>query len=122
MKHIGRLMSALLLALLAGGQVYAQTPEPNTIIVEHPWARATPAGAKTGATYVTLINNRSSGDRLLSATTPVAEKVQFHRVTEEDGVSRMRDMRTAELPPGASVTFNLDWMHMMLVGLREPLK
>ncbi len=122
MKYTGHLMSILPLILVLGGQAYAQTSGQNTIVVERPWARATPTGAKTGAAYATLINNGSSSDSLLSATTPVADKVQFHSTSEENGVSRMREMDTVEVAPGARVTFSPGGMHIMVVGLKQPLK
>src|SRR5258707_13453793 len=106
MKRIGTVLSAFLLALAVYGQVHAQTPDAKPIVVDHPWARATPAGAKTGAAYGTLINNGSSGDRLLNATTPVAGKVQFHSVSEENGVSRIAEMDAVDLAPEATVTFS----------------
>jgi copper(I)-binding protein len=122
MKHPGYLFSTLILALLFVGQALAQSPDQNAVVVEHPWARATPRGAKTGAVYVTLVNNGNVADRLLGVTTPVAEKVQFHSVSEENGVSRMREMRAVEIAPGAKVTFSPGGMHIMLVGLSQPLK
>ena len=122
MKYISHLMSILPLILLLGGQAYPQTSGQNTIVVERPWARATPAGAKNGAAYVTLINNGSTSDSLLSATTPVADKVQFHSASEENGVAHMREMRTVEVAPGARVTFNPGGLHIMVVGLKQPLK
>lgn len=122
MKNVGRVISSLLLALIFNAPAHAQTPAENTIVVEHPWARATPGGAKTGAVYLTLMNAASTGDRLLSATTPVADKVQFHSASEENGVSRMREMRSIDIAPGASVTFSPGGMHIMVVGLKHPLK
>lgn len=122
MKNAGHVTSALLLAVVFSAQAHSQTPGQNTIVVDHPWARATPAGAKTGAVYVMLINNGSTGDRLLSATTPVADKVQLHSATEDNGISRMREMRTVEVAPGAKVSFNPGGLHIMVVGLKQPLK
>jgi len=122
MKHRGHLTSILLLLLLSGGQAYAQTSGQNAIVVERPWARATPAGSRTGAVYVALINNGSSSDSLLSATTPVADQVQFHSASEENGISRMREMRTVEVAPGARVAFSPGGLHIMVVGLNQPLK
>src|SRR5260370_41363555 len=122
MKNAGRVISALLLTLVFSAQAHSQTPGQNTIVVEHPWARATPGGAKTGAVYLTLINDGSIGDRLLSATTTVADKVQFHGISEDNGVSRMREMHTVEVAPGARVSFNPGGMHIMLLGLKHPLK
>jgi copper(I)-binding protein len=58
----------------------------------------------------------------VGATTPVADKVQFHSTTEENGVSRMREMRVIDLSPRARVKFDPGGMHIMLVGLKQPLK
>jgi periplasmic copper chaperone A len=122
MRHAGTVLLGFVLALAINGQAHAQTSDAKSIVVDHPWARATPAGAKTGAAYMTLINNGSSGDRLLGATTPVADGVQFHSVSEENGVSRMREMHDIAVAPGARVTFSPGGMHVMLVGLKQPLK
>jgi copper(I)-binding protein len=122
MRPARNLVLGFLLVLAVGARAHAQTPDAKSIVVDHPWARATPAGAKTGAAYVTLINNGGSGDRLLSATTPVAGQVQFHSVSEENGVSRMREMHAVEVAPGAKVTFSPGGMHIMMVGLKQPLK
>jgi long-chain acyl-CoA synthetase len=53
--------------------------------------------------------------------TAVADKVQFHQDTEDNGVSRMREIPAVELVPGAKVVFKPGEMHMMLVGLKQPL-
>ena len=122
MRRASTVLMSFLLALAINGQVHAQIPDAKSIVIDHPWARATPAGAKTGAAYMTLINNGDSGDRLLAAKTPVADSVQFHSVSEENGVSRMREMRAVEVPPGGKVTFSPGGMHIMVVGLKQPLK
>jgi len=116
-----KLISTAALLLLLGGRLYAQTASPNPIAIEHPWARATPGGATTGAAYMMLTNNGASADRLLGATTPLADKVQFHKETEDNGVSRMRQVDTIDLPPGAKIVFRPGDMHVMIVGLKQPL-
>jgi copper(I)-binding protein len=121
MRRMAHLITALLVALCLGGEPHAQTSAANMVVVQQPWARATPGGAKTGAAYMTLINDGASADRLLSATTPLADQVQFHKATEDNGVSRMREVHNVELEPGAKITFKPGEMHMMLVGLKEPL-
>ena len=121
MKWLLFLAAALLLALSLSNQTHAQT-STNTITVEQAWARATPRGALTGAAYMTLINKGASADRLLSATTPMADHVQFHKQTEDNGVSRMREIKVVELERGTKVIFKPGEMHMMIVGLKQPLK
>ena len=66
MRHLANAIFALLLALSFDVEAHAQISTANTIVVEQPWARATPGGAKTGAAYMTLKNNGASADRLLS--------------------------------------------------------
>lgn len=116
-----KLISTVALLLLLGGRLYAQTASPNPITVEHPWARATPKGATTGAAYMTVTNNGTSADRLVGATTPLADKIQFHTETEDNGVSRMRQVDTVDLAPGAKIVFKPGDLHMMIVGLKQPL-
>jgi hypothetical protein len=122
MKLRGYLTSILSLLLLSGGMVHSQTARQNSIVIEHPWSRATPAGAKNGAVYATVINSGNSDDSLIGAATPVGGQVQFHSVVEENGVSRMRELPAVEVRPGAKVTFGPGGMHIMVVGLKEPLK
>ncbi len=121
MRRMAHLITALLVALCLGGEPHAQTSAASMVVVQQPWARATPGGAKTGAAYMILKNNGASADRLLSATTPLADQVQFHKETEDNGVSRMREVRNVELEPGAKIVFKPGEMHMMLVGLKQPL-
>jgi copper(I)-binding protein len=116
-----RVIALLLVALLIGAGANAQTPVAQSVAVEQPWARATPKGAKTGAAYMTLVNKGATADRLVGAATAVADKVQFHQDTEDNGVSRMREIPAVELVPGAKVVFKPGEMHMMLVGLKQPL-
>jgi copper(I)-binding protein len=108
---------ALSLAFGLGGETRAA----SAISVEQPFARATPGRATTGAAYIMLINGGTSADRLVGAATPVADNVQFHKVTEDNGVSRMRQVQGVELAPGAKIIFKPGEMHMMLVGLKQPL-
>ena len=121
-RPAGHWISAALIAFVVSGQAQAQASASDTIHVENAWARATPARAKTGAAYVAVINNGGTSDRLLSAATPLAQEVQFHRETEDNGISRMRELHAVEIDPGAKVIFKPGDMHMMMVGLKQPLK
>jgi periplasmic copper chaperone A len=122
MKHLTVFAMGVASVLMLGGHLRAQAPAASTIAVEQPWARGTPKGAKTAAAYMTLANSGTSAEKLLSAKTPVADKVQFHQETEENGVSRMREVRSIEIAPRDKVTFKPGSMHMMLVDLKQPLK
>jgi periplasmic copper chaperone A len=121
-KYRTPLLVILTICLSAVTHVQAQTSTTSSISVEHPWARATPAGAKTGAAYLTLVNNGTSADRLIRASTPMAEKVQVHQEIDDNGVMKMRELPVVEIGPGAALTFKPGGTHMMIIGLKQPLK
>lgn len=68
MRYSVCLIVTLLVVIPASIVVKAQTPAASPIVVEQPWARATPKGAKTGAAYMILYNKGASADRLVGAT------------------------------------------------------
>ncbi len=122
MRYAANAIVAVFLVLALGVEVHAQTSAPGGVVIEQPWARATPGGAKTGAAYMTVKNNGASPDRLVSATTSVADKVQFHEERGEKGVSRMQEVASVNVEPGVQIVFKPGGMHMMMVGLKQPLK
>ncbi len=109
----------LLVILLLPATAGAQQPG---ITVDHAWARATPGAAHTGALYFTVTNGGAAPDRLLSASTPVAETAQLHATQSVDGVLQMRPVASLDLAPGAATVLRPGGLHMMLTGLKQPLK
>jgi copper(I)-binding protein len=92
------------------------------IEIKHPWARATPRTAKTGAGYLILNNGGKTADRLVAATSPRAERVEFHQSTMDGTVSRMRPVQGGlSIAPNDSVAFAPNGYHLMLTELRGPL-
>ena len=86
------------------------------------WIRATPGGATTAAGYVTLSNHGLS-DRLMGGRTSAATSVELHEMSMSGGVMRMRQL-PAGLAIGAAATVSLAPAadHLMLIGLKAPLK
>ncbi|MDH3713960.1 MAG: copper chaperone PCu(A)C [Gammaproteobacteria bacterium] len=91
------------------------------LIVARPWSRTMPAVAVTGAAYFTLSNRGASGDRLIAAASPVAERVEIHEHSMSDGVMRMRHVPGVDVSPGLTTVFEPGGLHIMLMGLHEPL-
>src|SRR5208282_553447 len=52
----------------------------DSLRIDHPFARATPPGAKTGAVFFTVENVGSTEDRLVHAFTPIAAGVAIHQM------------------------------------------
>jgi copper(I)-binding protein len=93
----------------------------GSIKIEHPWARATPAGAKVGGGYIVIDNEGPSSDRLVSATAEIAGHVEIHEMTMKDGVMSMRQLDGVPLPSKSSVAFTPGSFHLMFLDLKQPL-
>jgi copper(I)-binding protein len=117
-----KLIAVMALALIAAPPVLAQTAPSSTLEVQQVWARATPAGAKTGAIYLTVVNHTGADDKLVAASTPEAREAQLHTMIDDNGVMKMRQLPSIEIKAGATVTLKPGGMHVMLLGLKEPLK
>jgi hypothetical protein len=102
----------------AGAHVYESGP----LIVSHPWARASAPTARNGAAYLKIESAPGSKDRLLGARSPVAETVEVHETTIIDGIARMRRVPEIGITPDQPVDLAPGGMHMMLMGLKSPLK
>lgn len=92
------------------------------IRVEHPWARATIGKAKNGAAYMTLVNTGGAPDRLLGATSPVAERAEAHAHHMDGNVMKMHPVHAIEIAPGSPTVLKPGGLHIMLFGLKAPLK
>ncbi len=78
--------------------------------------------AKTGAVYMTLMNQAAAADRLVAVTTGAATSAMLHQSVEENGVAKMLHVDSLEIPAGGSVEFKPGGYHIMLMGLKAPLK
>jgi periplasmic copper chaperone A len=114
--------AVMAMLLMAAPAAFAQTAGNSEINVEQPWARATPAGAMTGAVYMTLTNKTKDADRLTAASSDVAAKVQIHEMAIENGIMKMRQLVNGlAIPAGGSVTLKPGGFHVMLIGLKKRL-
>lgn len=93
------------------------------LLAAEAWARETPPGAKNGAAYLTIVNGMHNGDTLLSVSASFAESASVHRTVEENGVMRMEAVEDGlPIPSGSTLKLEPNGLHIMLMGLQEPLK
>ncbi len=109
---------ALLTGLAAAAAARAEAP---SIMVENAWARATVPSVKTGAVYVTIMDH-GAPDRLVAASTPVAGMAELHETIHDGNVMKMRPIDGLAISSQAPVTFSPGGYHIMLMGLKQPLK
>ncbi len=112
-------MKPILLAasLLVAAPAWAQAP---AVTVTDAWARATAASQKIGGAFVT-IHDSAAPDRLVSASSPVADKVEVHETVDTNGVMSMRPVPVLPLAAGQTVQFKPGGYHLMLIGLKHKL-
>ena len=111
---------ALALAF-AAAPALAQEFKAGDIVVEKPWARATPKGAEVGGGYLTIQNNGAVPDRLTGGSADFAT-VEIHQMKNENGVMQMRPVADGlAIPPHGSVTFAPGGYHIMFTHLAHPL-
>ncbi len=115
-----RALGALILGLPASTAL-AHDFTASDITIGHPWTRAAGANAN-GAGFLTLRNNGTAPDRLVSATSPAARVVELHTHIREGDVMRMRPVSDIPIQPGQTVQLRPGGLHIMLIGLTEPLR
>jgi periplasmic copper chaperone A len=114
--YLLRTTIALLVLTLAASAVYAY----NTVSILQPWARATKAGQKVSAAYMELETSESV--IITKIESPAAKAVELHSMVNDKGVMKMRKLDRFELRAGAPVRFEPGGVHLMLIGLKKPLK
>jgi len=111
---------ALALALSAAPAL-AQEFKGGDIVIEKPWARATPKGAEVGSGYLTIHNNGAAPDRLTGGSADFGA-VEVHQMSSANGVSQMRELKDGlAIPAHGSVGFSPGGYHLMFTHLTHPL-
>jgi copper(I)-binding protein len=110
-----RLAVAFILSLITGHAI-AQ------VEVENPWSRATPGAAKVAAGYMVVRNKGATADRLVSAASPSAERVETHVHVREGDVMRMREVKGYDIPAKGSFELKPGGAHLMFMNIRAPFK
>ena len=115
----------IILALTIGVAVNASTASAQRaglVVVTMPWARASILQSRPGVAYLTIRNNTTSADQLLGVTSPIANNVRIHTSTMSNGVMTMRSLPYLRIEVGQEIKMQPGGMHLMLTGLRKPLR
>ncbi|MBU2532574.1 MAG: copper chaperone PCu(A)C [Alphaproteobacteria bacterium] len=102
--------------------VGAAEAKAGNLIIDTPWTRATPGGAKVGAGYMAIINTAGEVDRLTGAASPIAERVEVHSMSMDNGVMRMRRIDEGlEIKPRSVTALKPGGYHLMFIGLKKKI-
>lgn len=100
---------------------FAHEQKLGDLVLHHAWARATPAGAKTGAVYVRIENHGMAEDKLIGVASDIAAKVEVHNMTMENDTMQMGPAGEVAIPMHGTVNLAPHGLHIMLMGLKKPL-
>jgi copper(I)-binding protein len=116
-----RLLTTLAIAFCLNVSAMANDYTAGSIEISSPWSRATPKGAQTAIGYMTIKNTGSTADRLVGGSIDIADTLQLHAMTMEDGVAKMRELSDVEIKPGQTIEFKPGGSHVMFVNLKHAL-
>lgn len=108
-------LTALLFGMLLSTFVHAAD-----IKVEGAWARTTLPGQDDG--MVSLVMTSKQAATLMGISSAACKAVEMHSMTHDNGMMKMREIKTVALPAGKAVDFEKSGYHLMLIGLNSPLK
>ena len=114
---IAAIAAILPLVAAAQGRDYAL----GKLTIEHPHARPTPPGARTGGAYFTVANAGSVPDRLVRVVSPAAATTELHAMTMDGNLMKMRPVAGLDIPAGSRVALGAGGYHVMLIDLERPL-
>ena len=124
LPRVRRRFLVLLAVLAVPAAALAHSSKLGDLEIDHAYATPTPEGASYGAVYFRKLENGGRRpDRLVAASTPLAEKVEFHRGTiDAQHVMRTQPIDGIEMPPRSALKVRHNGeLHLVLVGLKQPL-
>jgi len=123
-SHLG--LGFVLAFSLVFSDAHAHSYTRGSIEIHHPYAQTTRPGMRNGAVYFLSIQNKGeTPDRLLSAQSSVAERVELHRMSMDGQIMRMREVESIGLLPNEKLSFRhgqSNNYHIMLLNLKASLK
>ena len=105
-----------------GVQLAGSDRTEKKIKIEGAFARASAGTAKNGVIYLTIHNRSGHPDHLEGAKSGVAKRTELHTHKHDKGVMRMRPIKSVEIPAKDMAVLKPDGDHVMLMGLKAPLK
>lgn len=114
---------AITAALAAGSAAQAHDFRAGDLVVDHPWSRATPEGARVAGGYVVIRNEGNEPDRLVAAGAEIGARTEIHEMAvDARGVMTMRPLaQGVEIPAGGEARLEPGGLHIMFMELDRGL-
>jgi uncharacterized protein YcnI len=100
-----------------------KTYKVGNLIIETPWLRQPPNGARVAGGFMKITNTGKEADRLTASSVTFAKRVEIHEMAMADGVMRMRELTAGlEIKPGQTVELKPGGFHLMFMDIAQPPK
>jgi copper(I)-binding protein len=116
LKKIGLpLLSAMFIASI----LISACSKQDSIEIKNQWVRASNDGQDVSAAYMTIVSNEDTS--LIAIDSDVADVIEIHSMSMENGVMKMRMLDTLDLIAGKPTELSPGGFHLMLFDLKKPL-
>ena len=102
-------LTTLILLMSASVAVHAVD-----LSVNNAYIRTMPPGQTTTAGFLSVTNNSPNHCRLLSGTSSISPRIEFHEHQHAQGMMQMRKVDSVVVAAGQTVTFSPGALHIML--------
>jgi copper(I)-binding protein len=92
----------------------------QTVDVKNAWVRSTVAAQTASGAFMEITSRDAA--QLVGVSTPVADSAEVHEMRMDGNVMKMRAVDKLALPAGKPVVLGPGGYHLMLLGLKHPLK
>ena len=116
LKKIGLpLLSAMFIASI----LISACSKQDSIEIKNQWVRASNDGQDVSAAYMTIVSNEDTS--LITIDSDVADVIEIHSMSMENGVMKMRMLDTLDLIADKPTELSPGGFHLMLFDLKKPL-
>ena len=91
----------------------------DVVAIMNAWVRESHPAATTSAGYMTLVNVGSESLKLTGVESESFGEVEIHEMATVEGLMKMRELETLEIPAGGQTSLAPGGKHLML---REPVR
>lgn len=121
MRHL--LFAFFVLSGAASADEIAPSVKAGDLTLSAPFARATLPNQPVAGLYLTISNAGETEDVLIGASAGFAARGEIHEMSMDGDTMRMRPLPDGvALAPGETVTLAPGGLHLMFMGLTEPLE
>lgn len=107
---------------LVEGGVAEEVTLDSPLKITNAYAFQTSKSQTAGAVFMTIENSSDQEYRLMGATSDNVDSVELHRMRMIDDKMEMRKQAEIRVRPNRTVELEPTGFHIMLIGLKEPLK